>query len=57
MNYMDLFVKEVLRMYPITTTAMTRECNTSTNICEYQIEKGSIIQPDVFTIHYDINLW
>ncbi len=54
-NYMDLFVKEVLRMYPIRTTAMTRECNTSTNIFEHQIEKGSIIQPDVFTIHYDIN--
>ena len=40
MNYMDLFVKEVLRMYPITTTAMTRECNTSANVCGYQIEKG-----------------
>jgi thromboxane-A synthase len=57
LNYMDLFVREVLRMYPISTTAMTRECNTSTNVCGHQIEKGCIIQPDVFTIHYDANLW
>ena len=57
MNYMDLFVREVLRMYPITTTAMTRECNTSTNVCGYEIEKDSVIQPDVFTIHFDANLW
>ncbi len=57
MNHMDLFVKEVLRMHPISTTIMTRECNTSTNVCGHQIEKGSIIQPDVFTVHYDANLW
>jgi len=57
MNYMDLFIKEVLRMYPISTTAMTRVCNISTDICGHQIEKGSIIQPDIFTIHYDANLW
>jgi cytochrome P450 len=57
MNYMDLFVREVLRMYPISTVAMTRECNTSANICGHQIEKGSVIQPDVFTVHFDANLW
>lgn len=57
MNYMDLFVKEVLGMYPVSTLAMTRECNISTNVCGHEIEEGSIIQPDVYSIHYDINLW
>ena len=42
MPYMDLFIKEVLRMYPITTTGMTRECNTSTVVCGHQIEKGTL---------------
>ena len=57
MNYLDLFTREVLRMYPITTKIIRRECNISTNICGHQIEKGSIIQPDVYSIHYDANLW
>ena len=57
MKYLDLFVREVLRMYPITTAALTRECNTSTNVCGHEIEKGCVIQPDVFTVHFDVNLW
>lgn len=57
MDYMDLFVREILRMFPITTTAMTRQCNTSTNVCGHEIEEGTVIQPDVFTVHFDANLW
>ena len=57
MNYMDLFAREILRMFPITATAMTRQCNTSTNVCGHEIEEGTVIQPDVFTIHFDANLW
>ena len=57
MNYMDLFVKEVLRMCAVSTLAVRRERNASTSICGHQIEKGCIIQPDVYTIHYDANLW
>ena len=40
MNYMDLFVREVLRMYPITFRALTRECNTTTTVCGHIIEEG-----------------
>ncbi|CAF0825016.1 unnamed protein product [Adineta ricciae] len=57
LTYLDLFVREVLRMYPITSKAMARECNTTTTICGHTIEEGSIIQPDVFTIHYNPELW
>ena len=57
MKYLDLFVREVLRMYPVTTTVMTRECNTATNVCGHEIEKGCVIQPDLFPIHFDVNLW
>ena len=72
--YLDLFVREVLRMYPITSKGMTRECNTTTNVYGHTIEKGSlrpafvaltresfplgsVIQPDVFTVHYNADLW
>jgi cytochrome P450 len=38
--YLDLFVREVLRMYPITSKGQIRECNVTTNVCDYIIEKG-----------------
>ncbi|CAF4626543.1 unnamed protein product, partial [Rotaria sp. Silwood2] len=57
LSYLDLFAREVLRMYPITSKAMIRECNTTTTIGGHTIEKGSVIQPDVFTIHYNPDLW
>ncbi|CAF1401792.1 unnamed protein product, partial [Rotaria sordida] len=54
---LDLFVREVLRMYPITSKGQIRKCNQTTNISGYIIEKDSIIQPDIFSIHYNPNLW
>ena len=57
MKYLDLFVREVLRMYPVAPAVTTRECNTPTNVCGHEIEKGCVIQPDVFSIHFDVNLW
>ncbi|UJR21070.1 hypothetical protein I4U23_024170 [Adineta vaga] len=57
LTYLDLFIREVLRMYPISSKAMTRECDISTNVCGHTIEKGSVIQPDVFSIHYNPDLW
>jgi cytochrome P450 family 3 subfamily A len=38
--YLDLFIREVLRMYPISVRALTRECNTTTTVCGHIIEKG-----------------
>ena len=40
LSYLDLFVREVLRMYPITVKGMTRECNTTTTVCGHIVEKG-----------------
>lgn len=42
LSYLDMFVREVLRMYPITPKAMSRECNTTTVVCGHTIEKGSL---------------
>ncbi|CAF3736246.1 unnamed protein product [Rotaria sordida] len=57
MTYMDLFIREVLRMFPIALQAVSRECNTETIVCNYKIEKGDVIQPDILTLHYDPQLW
>lgn len=40
MAYMDLFVREVLRMYRVSGQASTRECNKATTVCGHQIEEG-----------------
>lgn len=57
LTYLDLFVKEVLRMYPVSSVAMKRECNATTNIRGLEIEKGCVIQPDIYSIHYNVDLW
>ena len=38
--YLDLFVREVLRMYPVTAKGMTRQCNHTTVVCGHTVEKG-----------------
>ena len=74
MTYMDMFIREVLRMFPVVTQAMARRCNATSTVCGYTVEKGlrltccesekaklfvvgSVIQPDVFSIHYSVDLW
>ena len=42
LSYLDLFLREVLRMYPITSKGQVRECNQTTNISRYTIEKGFV---------------
>lgn len=41
-DYLDWFVNEVLRMFPIAPLATSRECNTTSVICGHTIETGSI---------------
>jgi cytochrome P450 len=40
MVYMDLFIQEVLRMFPISAIANNRWCNETTTVCGHQIDKG-----------------
>lgn len=43
LSYLDLFIREVLRMYPLASKPMSRECNTTTTVCGYTIDEGLFI--------------
>jgi cytochrome P450 len=51
LSYLDLFIREVLRIYPVTVKAMNRECNTTTIVCGHTIVKG------LSCINFIINLF
>jgi thromboxane-A synthase len=43
MSYMDLFIREVLRMYRVSGQSSTRQCNSATTVCGHQIDEGNKI--------------
>ncbi|CAF1266040.1 unnamed protein product [Rotaria sordida] len=57
MPYMDMFVSEVLRMYPIANVAVQRSAFEDTIIQGIKIEKGTLVHADVYSVHYDRDLW
>lgn len=60
MNYLDMFVKEVLRMYPIANSMVSRKCVVDNLIISngsYRIPKDMNIVVDVLSIHYDPLWW
>lgn len=44
LSYMDLFVREVLRMHPIALQVVNRQCAENTYIGGYDIQKGFFIE-------------
>lgn len=56
-SYLDLFIYEVLRFYPMIIRATSRECFQTTNIRGHLVDKGAIIQPDIYSIHFDRDVW
>ena len=40
MTYMDWFVREVLRMHPVSVLIVNRQCMEDTDVIGYKIEKG-----------------
>lgn len=57
LEYLDLFIKEVLRMYPIGNNVCTRRCTNPTKIEGIEFEKGMVIAVDVLTLHYSKENW
>ncbi|UJR12510.1 hypothetical protein I4U23_016685 [Adineta vaga] len=57
MPYMDMFVSEVLRMHPIANGAVQRRTVEDTIIQGISIEKGTLIHADIYSVHFDHELW
>ncbi|CAF1267044.1 unnamed protein product [Adineta steineri] len=57
MPYMDMFVSEILRMYPIANAAVQRCASEDTIVQGIKIEKGTVVYADVYSVHYDRELW
>ena len=62
MKYLDMFVREVLRMFPIANSMVSRKCVVKDMWIDlangsYPIPYGMNIVVDVMSIHFDPVLW
>nr|QEV83808.1 cytochrome P450 [Brachionus rotundiformis] len=57
LKYLDWFVKEVLRFYPIANSVVARRCTKKTTIKGIDIPVDTPIAVDVLSIHFDADLW
>ena len=57
LEYLDMFLKEVSRMYPVASSVISRKCTNHTTIKGIDIPEETIIAADVMTLHYDPEHW
>ena len=57
MPYMDMFVSEVLRMYPIANGAVNRRAFEDTIVQGIKIPKDTLIHVDIYSVHFNQELW
>jgi len=58
MDYLDWFIRETLRMYPITPIIINRECSEKVDLPGLgRIYPGTKVTLDMYSLHYDNDLW
>jgi cytochrome P450 len=58
MDYLDWFIRETLRMYPITPIVINRECSEDIDVPGVgSICAGTKLTLDMYSLHYDADLW
>nr|UOU03271.1 cytochrome P450 3045C3/4 [Brachionus rubens] len=57
LQYLDWFVKEVLRYFPIGNSVVARRCTKATTVNGLDIPLDTPISVDVLSIHFDSELW
>jgi cytochrome P450 family 13 len=53
----EAIIKEALRLNPIGTLVVSRRCVEPTTLGKIPIEKGTYVQVDVMSLHYDKKIW
>ncbi|CAF3534342.1 unnamed protein product [Rotaria socialis] len=58
MDYLDMFIRETLRMYPIAPIAINRQSTEDFQIKNFGIiPAGTSITVDIYSLHFDPDLW
>lgn len=57
LEYLDCFIRETLRLYPIAPFIVNRQCNKACQIGEFKIAEGTNFSVDMYSIHYDEQLY
>ncbi len=58
MDYLDMFIRETLRMYPIAPIVVNRQSTEEFHIKNIgQIPAGTRIAVDMYSLHFDADLW
>ncbi|CAF1489845.1 unnamed protein product [Adineta steineri] len=58
MDYLDMFIRETLRMYPIAPSAISRQNTDDFRIKDFgAVPAGTLIVVDIYNLHYNPDLW
>lgn len=56
-KYLDMFIKEVMRMYPALPNFVIRTPNEDIKLAGYNVKRGMSVYMSVNTVHYDPSIW
>lgn len=56
-KYLDMFIKEVMRMYPALPNFVIRTPHEDTNVKGFTIKRGMSVYMSVNSIHHDPTIW
>ncbi|CAF4378236.1 unnamed protein product, partial [Adineta steineri] len=58
MEYLDWFIRETLRMYPVSPIIINRQCSEEIHLPGLgSIPSGTKLTLDMYSLHYDNDLW
>lgn len=58
LDYLDWFVREALRIYPVTPIVVNRQCSENIVLPGFgRISSGTKLTLDIYSLHFDEDLW